>query len=477
MRKRLQLWLQTSMILSLLDRMSSAVYRMLREGFFGRLFTAYSHEETLYRNGLVGSVAHSRAVRRTGFVTRFRLRVARSFENSFFLHLLSRFSGALLSFSLRVYGLFFSSFGLYVILIYLIKRYALSLETASDSHFLVGVILLVTAIPLLTTAQPLAKALLGSALLRQLLVHAAGIPRERLENRRGTPGRNNIAFILGMLFGALTYFVSPLLMLAAAASVIVAMIVFVFPEVGVLSMISLLPYLSVLPHPSIILAAIVLLTTLSYLFKLLLGKRVFHLHFIDVAVLLFLIAFLSGGLVSFSGSGSLKTTAIYVCLLLGYFLVVNLIRTRAWLMRCVTGVLISAGGVALYGIWQNFFGVAETKWIDTEMFSEINGRVVSLFENPNMLADYLIMLIPLSLAVTILAKSAAHKAISFAVFGAMLLCLVYTWSRGAWLGILFGLLLFGLLCNRRTLSLLFLGVFALPFVPLVLPESILSRLT
>ena len=52
MRKKLQLWLQTSLILSLLDRASAAVYRMLHDGFFGRIFTAYSLEEEAYRSGV-----------------------------------------------------------------------------------------------------------------------------------------------------------------------------------------------------------------------------------------------------------------------------------------------------------------------------------------------------------------------------------------------------------------------------------------
>lgn len=476
MRQKIQYWLQTSLILSLLDRAATAVYRMLREGFFGFLFTAYSQEDAAFARSFVGNRFRRNAMHRESFLTRAYHAIARAFEDSAVLRMLSRVSNYLLGCSLRFYGLFFTSFGIYVVLIYLIKRFALSLETADLSHLLIGAGVLISAWPLLFSRQPLAEALLSSAILRPLLLGVAGIPREQLENRRARGGgRNNVGFIVGMLVGALSYFVHPaLLLLAPLACVAVAMI-FCFPEIGVLAMIALLPYLTILPHPSIALAGMVIVTAFCYLIKLLRGKRVFRLELLDVAVALFALAFLFGGLISFSGTGSLKTTTIYVCFLCGYFLVVNLMRTRVWLRRCTGTFLVSGFGAALYGIYQNFFGVPETKWLDAEMFEDIKGRVVSMFENPNMLADYLIMLIPIAVAALLCAKKRQVRGGMLILLAALGLCLIYTWSRGAWLGAMIGMLIFLLLWNRRTLSVMFLGLFALPLVPLVMPESIMNR--
>ncbi len=476
MRKKLLSWFKSSLILSLLDRGADAVYRMLREGFLGSLFTAYTREDAAFSAGLIGSRWRRSAVHRQNFLTRALHAISRSFEDSTVLRLLSRLSDRLLGCSLRVYGLFFSSFGLYVVLIYLIKRYALSLETASLSHLLIGVGMMISFWPLLFSRQSLSDALLDSAVMRPLLLHLAGIPREQFENRRTAGGgRNNVAFILGMLVGSLTYFIPPYLMLAGGSAVVAVTLVFVFPEIGVLAMIGILPYLTILPHPSIALAGMVLLTTFCYLIKLIRGKRVFRVEFLDVGVMLFAFAFLFGGLVSFSGTGSLRVTAIYICFMTAYFLVVNLIRTRVWLGRCVTVLLASGFGAALYGIYQNFFGLSETKWIDEKMFEDIKGRVFSLFENPNMLANYLIMLIPIALAVVLCGKTATARVGALCVLAASGLCLIYTWSRGAWLGAMLGILIFFLLLNRKTLTLLFFGCFALPFLPLVLPQSIMNR--
>ncbi|MBQ2766729.1 MAG: O-antigen ligase family protein [Clostridia bacterium] len=476
MRQKMRMWLQNSLILSWLDRAAAAIYRMLREGFFGRLFTAYFREDELFGESVIGShIRPDHMRRRDSLFSRVQLAVARNFENSFFTGLFSRLANYLLSCSLRMYGLFFSSFAVYTLLIFLIQRYALSLQ-AENGTFLMGTVILLAALPLLASRQPLAEALLNSAFLRPLLLNVAGVPRELLENRRLSRGRrNHIAFLAGVALGLLTYFIPAVLLLLILAGAVAVMLVLSMPEIGILTMIALLPYLVVFSHPSIALAALILLTAFSYFLKLLRGKRVLRIELLDFAVIFFGIAFLSGGLVSFSGAGSLKTTAIYICFLLGYFLVVNLMRTRIWLRRCTTTLLVSGFGTALYGLYENYFGRTEAKWHDTTMFEDIEGRVVSMFENPNMFANYLIMLFPIAFAAFISSKQRHIRYGAGIVSLTIGLCLIYTWSRGAWLGLMIGMLFFLLMWNRRTLSVLLLGVFALPFVPFVLPESIINR--
>ena len=66
---------------------------------------------------------------------------------------------------------------------------------------------------------------------------------------------------------------------------------------------------------------------------------------------------------------------------------------------------------------------------------------------------------------------------------ALLLCglsglaLIFTWSRGAWLGLMIGGLIFLLLYSRHTISALLFCCLGIPFLPFVIPESILLRLS
>ena len=53
--------------------------------------------------------------------------------------------------------------------------------------------------------------------------------------------------------------------------------------------------------------------------------------------------------------------------------------------------------VAIIGIYQHYSGTALTIWQDSDMF-ENTGRITSTFDNPNVLAEYLIMCLPLIIA-------------------------------------------------------------------------------
>jgi O-antigen ligase len=226
-----------------------------------------------------------------------------------------------------------------------------------------------------------------------------------------------------------------------------------------------------------LLVALVCYTALCYGVKLLLGKREFHLLPVDAAALAFAVCLGFAGLFSFS-EGSRKPALVLICFLLGYILTVSLIRTREWLMRCTWAAVAAASLVSLYGIYQYFFGSLDADtWLDSSMFEDISARVVSTLENPNMLAEYLILLFPIAAVLLVTKGSAPRKGLSLCACALCGICIILTWSRGAWLGLLFAGVMFLLIWNHRAMYLLFAGIAAIPFLPLVLPSSIVSRFT
>jgi hypothetical protein len=94
-----------------------------------------------------------------------------------------------------------------------------------------------------------------------------------------------------------------------------------------------------------------------------------------------------------------------------------------------------------------------------------------------MLAEYLILLFPIAAALLVTKRSAAGKGFSLCACALCGVCIILTWSRGAWLGLLFAGVMFLLIWNHRAMYLLFAGIAAIPFLPLVLPSSIISRFT
>ena len=153
-------------------------------------------------------------------------------------------------------------------------------------------------------------------------------------------------------------------------------------------------------------------------------------------------------------------------LLFGYFLIVNLMRTAMWVKRCTLSMAFAGTLTALCGVVQYLtksfsFGGA---WLDMTYFSDISGRADALFDNPNVLASYLVLVFPFSLGLFARAQTKKERFIyGFSIF-TILLCSILTWSRGAWLGILIGFLIFSLMHSKKTIRYLFLVILFLPFL-------------
>ena len=464
--------LASSAIITVLVRIASLIYKKLGDGLFGTIFTSYDRE-----CGKASDSAASGFLRRLSIGERFlrpaKTRVARATEESFILTFLSGLGKRLLACQARVYGLFIFSFALYSALMYVFKAFFINRGADGvDFGMIVTLVLMVIAsVGLISARCTLAEALLTSTVSQFLLFNVVGLRRESLENLGESEGRFNIAFIAGIVCGAATYFVHPVYLLLLAGGLIAAYLVLVSPEFGVLAMITLLPF-----APTMGLVALVLYTALCFVLKAIRGKRSVKFDLLDGIVLIFMLMMISGGVVAMSRA-SLKPMMVYVAFMLGYFLVVNLIRSREWVMRCVTGAILSCTVVAGYGIFQNFFGLAEQTWQDADMFSSIKGRVVSTFENPNVLAEYLIMVLPLMLAAFIVTKKPRGKVFALLCMAMSGGCLIYTWSRGAWLGFMIGVVIFMLMYSKKTLAAMLFCLVGIPFLPFVLPESIIQRFT
>lgn len=450
-----------SVILSALDRFTERIYNAIKNGMFGGIFTAYP-----LSSGSAAS-ANPRLIRSA--VSSVRRTLARTADESCTVNLVRRLIRFLLRCRLRVYGTFLLTFGAYAAISFLLGM--LGGPSAPILTLAVALVAIGASLPLLSSDASLSEALLSSAFAPAILP-LLGIREESLR-AEGKAGRSNLAFVFGMALGLLTFVFPAAYVAVLPVAVFLAYRVFVTPEVGVAALFLTMPFL-----PTMALVALVAYTAVCCGIKILLGKRRFRLELVDGAALAFAISIACGGIFSFSG-GSRRPALVLLCFLCAYFLAVILLRTYDWLLRCTWCALIAASVVALYGVYQYFSGsVADAgAWLDSSMFTDIAGRVVSTLENPNMLAEYLILVFPLAAAQLLARGSGARRCAAFFACGAIGACIILTWSRGAWLGLLFAGLVFLLIWNRRTIYLILAGVASVPFLPFLLPDSIVSRFT
>lgn len=124
------------------------------------------------------------------------------------------------------------------------------------------------------------------------------------------------------------------------------------------------------------------------------------------------------------------------CIFLYFLVTTNLSFHK--IEKIISFLLISGAFVALYGIFQHF-GLDFVKW----SFSP-QERVCSSLGNPNFLGAYLIMLIPLTLSRIIKKMKIYYLFLLLLLFT----CLIFTYSRAAWLGLSGSILLWVILTPK-----------------------------
>ena len=138
----------------------------------------------------------------------------------------------------------------------------------------------------------------------------------------------------------------------------------------------------------------------------------------------------------------------------------------------------SAMIVVVDGFYQFIFGIdiSTMKWVDGASFPELSKRVFSTWENPNILAGYLDIVICIAVGL-ITALQRGWRVFALVLLVAALACLGMTYARGACLVIAVVLGCYGALRDRRVLiGIAVLGAGALLADP-VLADRLLSVFT
>ena len=464
-----------SLLITLFDKLGDIIYNAFIEGFWGKIFTSYSKVREKLSNGFFGIyIFNNGKIKR--FFRRMRMFFAGNLESCVTLSLITKAINKICSLPLQYFGNFGLFFGVYTIVTYCIKYFIPGIEPASVSHLLTGIFIAVPSLPLVFSRLGLANAVRNSIIGRAVFKHTFGFSDESFNNKKNTTRtRGNIMLFVGLLAGISTLFVHPLVIVITIAFLILLTLIAITPEIGVLITVAIIPFLSFSSAPTAWLAVMVIITSFFYCIKLIRGKRVFKLEIVDFAVLMFGVLMLLSSLFSVGGHSSVISATLGFILMLGYFLLVNLMRTSAWIKRCILALVSSASIVALIGIVEFAFSGSSNKWLDASFHGIIKTRVVSLFENPNILSVFLVMVFPFLLALLTRAKERNEKLLSHVLVVAFVACIVFTWSRAAWIALIAGILLFALMYSRKSFRIFGLLILSIPIIPILIPSSVLER--
>ena len=270
--------------------------------------------------------------------------------------------------------------------------------------------------------------------------------------------------VLSAVFGPLPLAV----LLMAIAGVFV---IFKYTKQVLMLSIIALPFL-----PTMTLAVLTLGIFAVFTFKTILGfeKNVsFSYTSVNLTVFLMSLMFVWGVANSYSKAGSLKSALVYLAFMLVYYLLINMIQTKKDFVLILKGMLWASIICSLLGFYQFINPEGLTVWVDTEMFSDISGRIVSFFENPNVYGEYLIIMIMIILALTVNEKNKTLKGCYIVALLASSACMILTYSRGCWIGIVAAVAIYLFIKHRKVFIIAMLcGIVGLFF----LPDTIMTRL-
>ena len=193
-------------------------------------------------------------------------------------------------------------------------------------------------------------------------------------------------------------------------------------------------------------------------------------------VMLYCVVYAAGTIASVTPGQSLPIGLLTVFFTAFALVPVNSVDSRAGLERLVKLMVLGGVLVSLYGIYQYVFrtGYQSAAWVDSSMFSGIEFRVSSTLENPNMLGQYLVLMIPLGGACVFNARGKKQRLFWLGCCGVLCACMLLTFSRGAWLALLCAAAVFVILLKPQLLALAPVALVVLYFV---LPDTIVQRFT
>lgn len=187
----------------------------------------------------------------------------------------------------------------------------------------------------------------------------------------------------------------------------------------------------------------------------------------DMPVLLFIIAMV---IVLILNSPdyiiSLEGFRAVVQYILWYFVVIQVLKNeKSAKTLCLIFVLV-VSVMAIHGVYQFVIGVEmPANWVDSKE-AGVRTRVFSILTSPNILGSLMTLALPICLSFVFIVKEIGKKLIFLFLVMMMLATLVFTFSRGAWIGFAAAICLYVFLKDKKLfIPVIIVGVLFAILVP------------
>ncbi|MDI6716066.1 MAG: O-antigen ligase family protein [Actinomycetota bacterium] len=161
------------------------------------------------------------------------------------------------------------------------------------------------------------------------------------------------------------------------------------------------------------------------------------------------LVFLFFSAVSMVVAPSLSEAALVIVRFIGYFLLVLIVgqtvkskETLTWLLILM---VVAGAATGLFGIYQYLYAPDTAKIGLYDLTEDVAARVGSTFGNPNFYAEYLVLMIPIGLALVLGLRGIFRRTYMAAATLLLFVGLILTYTRGSWMATGIGIVLMSLL--------------------------------
>ena len=359
--------------------------------------------------------------------------------------------------SAKSYGAMSLAFGLITIILSFLADYGSATGQAATVSFIIGVCFALLSIPLLLVDGPVALIFQNSRFLDKILFEFLCINRVQ-RNEAVKPMPIAVNAIFGALLGFIGYFIPAWWVIVGYFALLFIYLSMGSPEFALFTMIFALPYASVDPRALTALSAVSILAIISFLRKVLSGKRVFSFEQYDLLVLLTVLSILISG-VFVKGVDVFLASGVSCVLTLVYFLSSNLITNRRLADCMLFSTVLSVLPATVHA-----YVIAVSAAVADGPVAILRGGVGSVFGRSDTFAAFLLIAIVLDIALIKQTRGIARAAmVTLAVL--YLGALVITGEYAAVLALVLGIVVYLALQLRNIWScVVTVAAFLLPYI-------------
>ncbi len=427
---------------------SEKVSRAIADSPIGKAFGAADTASRMLKEGGLSTLAEKINLN-DGMLRKAKRAVVRSIEDSSILQYFRRAVDIILNKPMRTYGLLFIFTALMGGGIFCMGYFGLLPIKYDLGMPICYTVMLLSAFPMLFSGRSLIETVNDSVFIGRFLKRNIAMDRQKLRGKGTTATNGFTCLMIAAVITVLSVFF-PLwdmfIFLCKPAGVVFLMY---NPECGLMLSLMLLPLV-----PESFVTAVLAITAVSFIIKVIRVKRKFSFDYSDIFVLmLFAYRFM---LTAADGGKTLKFT--YILFMFTYFLVKNLVLTKHQLSVAFSCIAFGAFAGSLLRLCEY--------WLTTSgMFPEIKAMISwDAMWRTDAFLDFCILALPACLAWVINKYSGWHI-IGYAFMSAPIIaCTVLNGSGNAWIAVTVSLFVYLILAYRTRLLFFVLGCVCIPAV-------------